>query len=156
MKFKQRTVWAIADMICGNTETGKSRFSRIAAAASLPASPPIAIRTMFTTARRVAPGCLAFWKPFFRSRSQAQTYLRKTFARIIRVLMDQGDATDGDPRREKALAALNVALAREGFEAFYGEDRLCYLRHVATNKIAPHDLRRTCARLCHEAGGELE
>src|ERR1035438_10350130 len=23
MKFKQRTVWAIADMICGNTETGK-------------------------------------------------------------------------------------------------------------------------------------
>ena len=22
--------------------------------------------------------------------------------------------------------------------------------------IAPHDLRRTCARLCHEAGGELE
>lgn len=22
--------------------------------------------------------------------------------------------------------------------------------------IAPHDLRRTCARLCHLAGGELE
>jgi integrase len=22
--------------------------------------------------------------------------------------------------------------------------------------IAPHDLRRTCARLCHQAGGELE
>jgi integrase len=27
----------------------------------------------------------------------------------------------------------------------------CGLEHVA-----PHDLRRTCARLCHEAGGELE
>jgi len=27
----------------------------------------------------------------------------------------------------------------------------CSLDHVA-----PHDLRRTCARLCHEAGGELE
>jgi integrase len=24
------------------------------------------------------------------------------------------------------------------------------------DRIAPHDLRRTCARLCHEAGGELE
>ena len=24
------------------------------------------------------------------------------------------------------------------------------------NKLAPHDLRRTCARLCHSAGGELE
>jgi integrase len=23
-------------------------------------------------------------------------------------------------------------------------------------KISPHDLRRTCARLCHVAGGELE
>ena len=23
-------------------------------------------------------------------------------------------------------------------------------------KLAPHDLRRTCARLCHLAGGELD
>jgi integrase len=22
--------------------------------------------------------------------------------------------------------------------------------------VAPHDLRRTCARLCHQAGGELD
>jgi site-specific recombinase XerD len=27
---------------------------------------------------------------------------------------------------------------------------------VGFDKLAPHDLRRTCARLCHEAGGELE
>ncbi len=26
----------------------------------------------------------------------------------------------------------------------------------ALDGVAPHDLRRTCARLCHEAGGELE
>ena len=31
---------------------------------------------------------------------------------------------------------LNGALAREGFEAFYAEDRQCYLRHVATNTVA--------------------
>ena len=24
------------------------------------------------------------------------------------------------------------------------------------SRLAPHDLRRTCARLCHQAGGELE
>jgi hypothetical protein len=24
------------------------------------------------------------------------------------------------------------------------------------DRVAPHDLRRTCSRLCHEAGGELE
>ena len=23
-------------------------------------------------------------------------------------------------------------------------------------RLAPHDLRRSCARLCHDAGGELE
>ncbi|HTD45454.1 MAG TPA: site-specific integrase [Bryobacteraceae bacterium] len=27
---------------------------------------------------------------------------------------------------------------------------------AAIEKLAPHDLRRTCARLCHIAGGELE
>jgi len=36
----------------------------------------------------------------------------------------------------------------------------CVVRECAANpgklKLAPHDLRRTCARLCHVAGGELE
>ncbi|MGD0446331.1 MAG: site-specific integrase [Edaphobacter sp.] len=27
---------------------------------------------------------------------------------------------------------------------------------IGMPKLAPHDLRRTCARLCHVAGGELE
>lgn len=27
---------------------------------------------------------------------------------------------------------------------------------AGTDKLAPHDLRRTCARLCHLAGGELD
>ena len=27
---------------------------------------------------------------------------------------------------------------------------------VGINNLAPHDLRRTCARLCHSSGGELE
>jgi site-specific recombinase XerD len=31
-----------------------------------------------------------------------------------------------------------------------------YAKLSELGKIAPHDLRRTCARLCHEAGGELE
>ena len=28
--------------------------------------------------------------------------------------------------------------------------------HADIEKLAPHDLRRTCARLCHLAGGELD
>jgi site-specific recombinase XerD len=31
-----------------------------------------------------------------------------------------------------------------------------FAKAVSLDKLAPHDLRRTCARLCHEAGGELE
>jgi len=31
-----------------------------------------------------------------------------------------------------------------------------YAKKVGIEKLAPHDLRRTCARLCHTAGGELE
>jgi site-specific recombinase XerD len=29
-------------------------------------------------------------------------------------------------------------------------------KKAAIDRLAPHDLRRTCARLCHSAGGELE
>lgn len=31
-----------------------------------------------------------------------------------------------------------------------------YARLIGVDRLAPHDLRRTCARLCHSAGGELE
>jgi integrase len=29
-------------------------------------------------------------------------------------------------------------------------------KRMGVTKLAPHDLRRTCARLCHASGGELE
>ena len=31
-----------------------------------------------------------------------------------------------------------------------------YAERLGISKLAPHDLRRSCARLCHSAGGELE
>jgi site-specific recombinase XerD len=31
-----------------------------------------------------------------------------------------------------------------------------YAERLGVSKLAPHDLRRSCARLCHESGGELE
>jgi integrase len=31
-----------------------------------------------------------------------------------------------------------------------------YAGKLGISKLAPHDLRRSCARLCHESGGELE
>jgi integrase len=29
-------------------------------------------------------------------------------------------------------------------------------KSIGVAKLAPHDLRRTCARLCHASGGKLE
>ncbi len=34
------------------------------------------------------------------------------------------------------LTLLNASLAREGFEAFYGPDKKCYLRHIGTGAVA--------------------
>ncbi|MGA2373685.1 MAG: site-specific integrase, partial [Candidatus Korobacteraceae bacterium] len=31
-----------------------------------------------------------------------------------------------------------------------------YAKQIGIDHLAPHDLRRTCARLCHSSGGELE
>ena len=54
------------------------------------------------------------------------------FMVVLRTLMDKTDATEDDPDRSQALAALNAPLMREGFEAYYGDDRLLHVRHTGT------------------------
>jgi len=49
--------------------------------------------------------------------------------------MDPGDARNEGVERTGALATLNTAIAREGFEAFYAADKQCYLRHIGTNTV---------------------
>ena len=58
------------------------------------------------------------------------------FSSVISALMDPVDALMEGGDRPGALALLNSALAREGFEAFFAEDKRCYLRHIATNAVA--------------------
>ncbi|WP_258054085.1 restriction endonuclease [Streptomyces sp. INR7] len=66
----------------------------------------------------------------------SSTTVPDSFARVITRLMDKSEALNDEAGRPGALAMLNAALAREGFEAFYAEDQQCYLRHIATNMIA--------------------
>lgn len=66
--------------------------------------------------------------------SNAQT-IPAAFAKVVETLMDIGDATDEDVQRSGALQKLNTALQREGFEAFYGEDKRCHLRHIGSGTI---------------------
>ncbi|WP_280183589.1 hypothetical protein [Nocardia cyriacigeorgica] len=63
------------------------------------------------------------------------THPPEIFCRLIDQLMSPSDATNEGADRSNALRQLNEVLSREGFEAFYGEDRHCYLRHVGTNTV---------------------
>lgn len=135
MKFKERTIDALADMICGNTESGKEKL--------FPYRSSSVITRFFRDCDTdySHDGSTRNWwvgetlrEILLEPQPDANTP-PDTFARVMRTLMDVGEATDEDPGREKALAAVNLALTREGFEAFYATDKQCYLRHIATNKI---------------------
>lgn len=62
--------------------------------------------------------------------------LPEKFVHVIRTLMLKEDAMEGDPGRSKALEELNKPLRREGYEAFYGDDNLLYIRHIGTKTVS--------------------
>lgn len=62
--------------------------------------------------------------------------LPDVFVHVLQVLMQKSEATDDDPTREKALEALNKPLGREGFEAFYADDGILYIRHIGSKIIS--------------------
>ena len=84
--------------------------------------------------------------------------LPERFVQVFRVLMHKSDAEDGDLDRKLALDALNKPLGREGYEAFYSEDNLLYIRHIGTKTVSmaanphrpftPNELKRR-ERLVH-------
>lgn len=135
MEFKQRTLMQIADMICGNFKNDES-FFRYRSSSSL---------TEFfqdcDTDYEHDGSTRNYWvagaiREILMEPSPNANTPPETFSRVVRVLMDQGDATKEGAEREHALALLNAALTREGFEAFYAPDKQCYLRHLATNTVA--------------------
>jgi hypothetical protein len=135
MEFKQRTLMQIADMICGNFNAEESFFR-------------------YRTSSHLSEffqDCDTDYRHDRSTRNQwvAETLREilaepqpnantpsETFSRVIQALMDQGDAMNEGAGREGALALLNAALTREGFEAFYAPDKKCYLRHLGTNTVA--------------------
>lgn len=62
--------------------------------------------------------------------------LPERFVHVLRVLMLKADAEDNDVGREFALSELNKPLSREGYESFYGDDDLLYIRHTGTKTIS--------------------
>jgi hypothetical protein len=135
MKFKQRTLMQIADMICGNFNEKESFF--VYRSSSY-------LTEFFSdcdTDHRHDGSTRNYWVASILENilNEPQSHPNMppdTFSRIIQVLMDQGDALNEGKDRPGAIGLLNAALNREGFEAFYAEDMRCYLRHVATSTVA--------------------
>lgn len=137
MQFKQRTLMAIADMICGNnTAEGKSIPFRYRSSSRLteffqdcdtPFGHDGSTRNYWVAERL---------KEILAGPQQDAATPPQWFLNVIRNLMDQGDAVEEAPERVAALSMLNAALAREGFEAFYGSDKQCYLKNIKTNTVA--------------------
>lgn len=135
MEFKPRTLRAISEMICGNFSPEQTLFHYRSSSQLTQFFEDC--DTDYThkgeTRNRWVADVL---KAILEEPQPNATTPPDTFVRVIRTLMDQADAVNEGPERDKAMAMLNAALAREGFEAFYGPDKRCYLRHVATNTIA--------------------
>jgi hypothetical protein len=134
MEFKKRTLMAIADMICGNFKSEESVFRYRSSSYLTEFFQDCRTDYKHDGSTRNQWVAEALREILTEPQSNANTP-PAAFSRVIRALMDQGDAETEGSGRERALAMLNVELAREGFEAFYAPDKQCYLRHIGTSTV---------------------
>ncbi len=134
MEFKKRTLMALADMICGNFKTEESFFVYRSSSYLTRFFQDCDTEYVHNGSTRNYWVADTLRQILSEPHPNAQTP-PATFLRVIQALMDPADALREGSDRPGALALLNSALAREGFEAFYAEDRQCYLRHIATKTI---------------------
>lgn len=129
--FKKKTLRELAELICGNFPAEESFF---------PYRSSSYLTEFFEDSgtHYVHDGSTRAWwvaetlEKIMQEPQPGPHTPPETFARVIRRLMDQEEATNEDSSRPGALVLLNEALKRENFEAFYGDDKQCYLRHVPT------------------------
>lgn len=131
MKFKNRNLRAIAEMIIGDVEhfhyRSSSYITQFFEECDLDFVHDGSTRWSWT-ADRISE---------LLEEPQPKAHaLPDRFVNVLRILMHKADAEDSDPDRSLALEALNKPLAREGFEAFYGEDDLLYIRHIGTKTLS--------------------
>ncbi|MBF8274644.1 MAG: hypothetical protein HW380_3749 [Magnetococcales bacterium] len=136
MKWKNKNLRELADIICGNAESNDIRYFQYRSSSYL---------TKFfedCDLDYVHDGSTRWgWVASRLEEVLAQPHPGPTvppdaFIRIIRAVLDKSEAQQGDPDRNKALTTLNVVLVREGWKAFYDEHGSGQLRHIATNTVA--------------------
>ncbi|MEU6135396.1 hypothetical protein [Nocardioides sp. NPDC047086] len=135
MKFRRRSLEKIGELICGNRD----------ASVNFPYRSSMFLTEFFqdldldfehdgSTRHRWVADMLE--KILEEDPQAGPAQPSETFCRVIDHLMSPVDATENDPERDGAIRDLNTILKREGFEAFYADDRHCYLRHLATGATA--------------------
>jgi hypothetical protein len=131
MKFKSRNLRAIAEMIIGDADQfpyrSSSYITQLFEECDLDFVHDGSTRWAWTVER--ISELLEEPQPIAHA-------LPDRFVNVLRTLMHKSDAEDNDPDRSIALDALNKPLGREGYEAFYGEDDLLYIRHIGTKTLS--------------------
>jgi hypothetical protein len=135
MEFKKRSLMQIADMVCGNFKAEESFFHYRSSSYLTEFFQDCDTDYVHDGSTRNQWVAETLRKILAEPQPNANTP-PETFSRVIRTLMDQGNAVNEGAEREGALSLLNAAIAREGFEAFYAPDKQCYLRHLGTNTRA--------------------
>lgn len=141
MNFKRRNTEALANLICGNLGSPDQADGK--EPPYFPYRSSMYITEFFrdletdwehdgSTRHRWVADVL---ESMLAEPHDGPTHPPEIFCRLIDQLMAPADAMNEGPARPKALEQLNTVLAREGFEASYGEDRHCYLRHVGTDTV---------------------
>lgn len=133
--MRKRTINEIADMICGNFEQESSLFQYRSSSY---------LSEFFEECdmeQFVHDGSTRKWwvagvlDEILKQPSHDLSLPSPGFQTVIQVLMDQADSQNESGDRTGALKQLNQSLAREGLEAFYAEDNLCYLRNTKTGTV---------------------
>jgi hypothetical protein len=131
MKFKHRNLRAIAEMIIGDAKhfqyRSSSYITRFFEECDLDFVHDGSTRWAWTVDKL---------SELLEEPPPMAHALPERFVNVLRVLMHEADAEEHDPDRALALDALNKPLAREGYEAFYGEDTLLYIRHIGTKTLS--------------------
>lgn len=131
MKFKHRNLRAIAEMVIGDVDhfpyRSSSYITHFFEECALDFVHDGSTRWSWTAERL---------SELLMAPQPAPNGLPERFVHVLRVLMHKSDAEPDDPDRRLALEALNQPLSREGYEAFYGEDDLVYIRHIGTQTIS--------------------
>jgi hypothetical protein len=131
MKFKNRNLRAIAEAVIGDAKffpyRSSSYITQFFEECDLDFVHDGSTRWAWTADRL---------SELLQEPQSAAYALPDRFVHVLRMLMHKSDAEPDDPDRLQALEILNQPLSREGYEAFYGDDDLLYIRHIGTKTVS--------------------